>query len=606
MKLSCIVRRQMECENMSRTVGIGIQSFEKLIENDYFYIDKTDFIRQWWESGDDVTLITRPRRFGKTLNMNMLERFFSAEYAGQGRVFERLSIWKEEKYRELQGTYPVIMLSFANVKETTYGNAFKKLCYIIAELYNRFDFLLKDGILNESEKEYYRKVTVDMEAYTATDALKAMSGYLTKYYGKKVIILLDEYDTPMQEAYVNGYWEEMVSFTRSLFNATFKTNPYLERAVMTGITRVSKESMFSDLNNLQAVSVTSERYRDSFGFTEEEVFAALDEFSLSDRRAEVKQWYDGFVFGGRADIYNPWSIINYLDIKKAGPYWANTSSNTLAGKLIREGRPEVKMVMEQLMQGKSFLAEIDEQIVYDQLEQDNQAIWSLFLACGYLTAKRIEPQMEEFGGLTYMYELAIMNMEVRFMFRGIIRKWFGRASYVYNDFIKAMLTDDVRAMNVYMNKVALATFSYFRKSNEPKSSLLEFGDCLRVSSEAADIDTGINPSEQEPERFYQGFVLGLMMELSDRYILTSNRESGFGRYDVMLEPKHPEEDDAVIMEFKVQDPGEERELVDTVKAALRQIEEKRYDTLLMEKGIAKDKIRKYGFAFCGKKVLIGS
>ena len=298
---------------MGRTVGIGIQSFEKLITEHCFYIDKTDFIREWWENKDDVTLIARPRRFGKTLNMNMLERFFSIEYAGRGSVFEGLSIWREERYRGLQGTYPVIMLSFASVKETTYENTCKKLCHIITELYNRYDFLLDSECLNEKEKEYYRKVSVDMEDYTATEALKAMSGFLMRYYGKKVIILLDEYDTPMQEAYVCGYWEELAAFTRSLFNAAFKTNPYMERAIMTGTTRISRESMFSDLNNLEVVTATSEKYKDRFGFTQEEVSGALEEFSLAGREEEVKQWYDGFVFGSRDGIYNPWSVLNYLD-----------------------------------------------------------------------------------------------------------------------------------------------------------------------------------------------------------------------------------------------------------------------------------------------------
>ena len=333
---------------MARTVGMGIQNFAKLIENRYFYVDKTDFIREWWESGDDVTLLTRPRRFGKTLNMNMLERFFSIEYAGRGEVFEELSIWEKEAYRRLQGTYPVIMLSFASVKETTFENARKKLCHIITELYNRYDHLLDRKLLNEKEIEFYRNVSADMEDYTATESLKVMSGFLERYYGKRVIILLDEYDTPMQEAYVYGYWEELAAFTRSLFNATFKTNPYLERAVMTGITRVSRESMFSDLNNLDVVTVTSEKYAECFGFGESEVWEALKEYGLYHTRQKVKDWYDGFAFGASRDIYNPWSILNYIRTGKLSAYWANTSSNSLANKLIREGSSEIKISMEQL------------------------------------------------------------------------------------------------------------------------------------------------------------------------------------------------------------------------------------------------------------------
>lgn len=224
---------------MPRTVSVGCQDFEKLRVRNNFYVDKTMFIKEWWEAEDEVTLITRPRRFGKTLAMSMLEKFFSVEYAGRSDLFEGLDIWKEDKYRGLQGTYPVIFISFAPVKEGTFPGAQKKIFFLIAELYNRFDFLLDSGILKEDEKEYYRKVSFDMEANIATDALKALSGFLARYYGKKAIILLDEYDTPMQEAYVHGYWEELVLFTRSLFNATFKANPYVERAIMTGITRIS-------------------------------------------------------------------------------------------------------------------------------------------------------------------------------------------------------------------------------------------------------------------------------------------------------------------------------------------------------------------------------
>ena len=302
-------------DHMKRSVGIGNQDFAKIITNNIFYVDKTLFIKEWWENNDAVTLITRPRRFGKTLNMSMVYQFFSVDYAGRGDLFEGLSIWREEKYRALQGTYPVISLSFANIKEQNCSTAHRKICQMLSDIYSRYRFLSEGDTLDEKEKKFFDAVSVDMDDVTATMALGKLCEYLSRYYGKKTIILLDEYDTPMQEAYINGYWEELTSFTRSLFNSTFKTNPYLERGIMTGITRVGKESIFSDLNNLEVVTTTSEKYAESFGFTQEEVFAVLDEFQLSDRKQEVKQWYDGFTFGNRKDIYNPWSILNYLDKK---------------------------------------------------------------------------------------------------------------------------------------------------------------------------------------------------------------------------------------------------------------------------------------------------
>ena len=561
---------------MARTVGIGRQDFEKIRVKNNFYVDKTDFIRQWWEADDDVTLITRPRRFGKTLNMSMLEQFFSVEYADRGELFEGLSVWREKKYRQMQGTWPVIAFSFARVKETSFVSARKRMCQIITELYNKFDFLLDSGKLNEREKEFYGKVSAEMEEYVAADAINALSGFLMRYYGKKVIILLDEYDTPMQEAYVNGYWREIVTFMRNLFNSTFKTNPFLDKAIMTGITRVSKESIFSDLNNLEVVTTTSDKYTDLFGFTQQEVSDALREFGLSEMEESVKDWYDGFTFGKRTDIYNPWSIINFLDKKRLSTYWANTSSNSLVSKLIREGSKDVKMIMENLLDGGTLRTRIDEQVVFDQLDHNEYAIWSLLLASGYL---KVEQHTMDGDTGKEEYVLKLTNKEVRLMFGNMIEGWFKNYSPAYNDFIKALLLNDKKAMNHYMNKVALETFSNFDAGNRPSESA-------------------------EPERFYHGFVLGLMVELSDRYVVISNRESGFGRYDVALKPKN-NTDDAILIEFKVHDPDDERTLKDTVDAALLQIEEKHYTASLEAEGISAERIRKYGFAFEGKKVLIG-
>ena len=564
---------------MARKIAIGLQDFADVIQKGYFYIDKTPFIKEWWESGDSVTLITRPRRFGKTLNMSMLEHFFSIKYAEEEKIFENLSIWNDTKYRELKGTYPVISLSFAGVKEKDYKTARKKICQILTKLYAENSFLLDSGLLYETDIKYFKRVSEDMDDSDASLALYQLSNFLYRYYNKKVIILLDEYDTPMQEAYIDGFWEELVGFTRNLYNLSFKTNPWLERAVMTGITRVSKESVFSDLNNLKVVTTTSDEYMDSFGFTEKEVFDALEECGLASEKEEVKKWYDGFIFGTHEDIYNPWSILNFLDTGKYKTYWANTSSNSLVGKLLQEGNCRIKEKFETLLHGEKIRSPLDEQIVYNQLDGSEKAVWSLLLASGYLKVLYHESYLDIPEGAQPQYELSFTNLEVKLMFQNIIRDWFTEAETEYNDFIKALLSGDKKAMNAYMNRVALNTFSYF--------------------------DTGKKPSGEEPERFYHGFVLGLIVELQNRHIIKSNRESGFGRYDVILEPKDPDKDDAIILEFKVHDPSEESTLMDTVLEAHRQIEEKNYAAELTVRGIPENRIRTYGFAFQGKNVLIG-
>ena len=563
---------------MARVVGIGHQDFETVRIKNNFYIDKTEFIKEWWEFDDAVTLITRPRRFGKTLNMSMLEKFFSIEYAKRDELFEGLNIWKYKEYREIQGTYPVIFLSFANVKENTYEQARESICRIIQELYNQNIFLLHTDLLTDNEKEEYKQISTRMNDSMISDSIRKMSDYLSRYYGKKTIILLDEYDTPIQEAYVGGFWSDLMGVLRSLLNSTFKTNPYLERAIMTGITRVSKESIFSDLNNLEVVTTTSKKYEDKFGFTQEEVIKALKEYDLEDKKEEVKLWYDGFCFGEAKEIYNPWSIINYLDKKEVAPYWANTSSNSLIGKLIREGNTQVKESFELLLNGKEIVTELDEQIVYDQLDLEETAIWSLLLASGYLKVEEKIRDDSDYLNWKQLYRLKLTNFEVKVMFAHMVKNWFSKTGGDYNAFIKAMLNDDIEAMNAYMNRISMRIFSYF--------------------------DVGKKSSKMlEPERFYHGFVLGLLVELMDRYEIKSNRESGFGRYDVMLRPRNVK-DKAIIVEFKVISPKKEKSLEETAQNALEQIKEKNYKEELIEAGISENNIKAYGFAFEGKNVLI--
>lgn len=560
---------------MLQTVAIGVQRFTEIRENNIFYVDKTGFIKEWWESGDEVTVITRPRRFGKTLNMNMLENFFSIQYAGREDLFTGLEIWQYEEYRKLQGTWPVILISFAKIKPLSYDDAIEDISSYIVELYDRYSYVLNSNEISKVDRIYFNNILEGKLKYRLGNCLNVLSKVLNVYYGKKPIIILDEYDTPMHEAYSRGYWGEMVDFMRNLFNSSFKSNPYMNRAIMTGITRIGRESLFSDFNHANILTIFDDKYSQYFGFTEDEVFKALDNYGL-DEKDKVKFWYNGFTIGSRHDIYNPWSIIKYLEKKRVGLYWVNTSRNTLLSNIIKSSDIDTKQDFEKLLMGESLTAYVDECVVFDDIQDNREAIWGLMIAAGYLRAEVLSEEFDEYANNKCLF--SITNYETQCMFRNLIKNWFVKQKRAYNEFVAALLKADVKLMNIYMNQITSRIISYF--------------------------DSGNSPSVNEPERFYHGLVLGLLVELRDRYTVKSNRESGYGRYDIMLEPKDALNDDGIIIEFKVLDDSEEKTLYDTANNAIKQITDMNYAAELMEKGLPAERIHFYGFAFQGKNVLI--
>jgi len=555
-------------------VGLGYDDFLDFTCGRQFYVDKTHFISEWMRSDAKVTLITRPRRLGKTTLFSTVETFFDPKYAKHPEYFEKLRVWKDKKSREMFGKIPVISVSFGSCKGMNYEQSMKNMMFSFFEMYEKHSYLQDSTELSESEKQQFTEAKESFFASRGENdwqAIKRLCYFLYRHHKVLPIILVDEYDTPLLEAYTQGYWDEMIAACRQIFHNSFKQNDYYSRAIITGVARISKNSLFSDLNNLEVDTVTCDAYADCFGFTEQEVTDALKCQNL-DKMRDVKDLYDGFIFGKQKDMYNPWSICNYIRQGELISYWTNTSSNKLIGDIIRKHPVGRKYEIEQLMSGEKVHKEINENITFQYLDGDENSLWSLLLSVGYIKAENVVHKVD-----TIECDVSVTNKEVMAMFRTEILGMFHNGFSVYNRFVKALLEHNIEDMNDYLSEIACTSMSYFDVGNEKEA--------------------------RTPENFYHGLILGLIVTLRDRYRIVSNRESGRGRYDIAMYPLEKNQD-AFLMEFKVWDKKKEKNLEETVESAFRQMEEKKYVTDLVTAGIDEKCIYMLGFAFAGKEVLV--
>ena len=546
-------------------IGIGISDFKMLRVRDNYYIDKTMFIKDIIDNQSGVILVTRPRRFGKTLNMSTLKYYFDCRAKDSQELFKGLKIMsQDEKYTSKLGYYPVIYLTLKDAGLMNYEMMLMQLKTIMMELFYEHRNLL-EGEMAEGERNIFNKIlSANISDVELMNSLKMLSKIMYQYYDRPVILLIDEYDVPLQHAYVQGYYEKAIEFYKTFYGMTFKDNPYLEKTVLTGVSRVAKESIFSGANNFDVFTILDNEFADDFGITEEEMDKVIEDFKVEDDKEEIKKWYDGYKIGDKEGIYNPWSILNYLTRKEIRQYWVNTSSNDLI-KLILKNSTTVKEKIERLLKGEAIEVPINLETVIVGIENNEDNVWGLMLGTGYLKVVEVVDLPNK------KYKVAIPNYEIKLLFEEIISNWF-KDKVIGNDLksiLKDLVTLNLKEYEKKFEKLVVEMFSY--------------------------MDVGENTAEN----FYHAFVLGMLVGLKDTYYVNSNRESGMGRYDIMLEPKD-KNGNSFIMEFKVLEDKEEKTIEETIENAKKQIEGKQYEQNLKERGFKN--ITKMVYAFKGKEV----
>ena len=547
-------------------LAIGESDFKMLRVKEDYFIDKSMYIKDIIDNSSKVVLVTRPRRFGKTLNMSMLRYYFDCNVKDGKELFQGLKIMEQgEVYISKQGAYPCIYLTLKDVNDSNYENMILDLKTSILEMYREHRYLLDSDKIYEDEKQRIMDILYTREDEVALKtSVRELSGYLYRHFGKPVMLFIDEYDVPIQTAYVEGYYDEAIKFLKTFYGTTFKDNPYLEKTVLTGVSRVAKESIFSGANNFDVYTILNNEFADDFGITTEEMDKVIEDFGEEDNKEEIKKWYDGYRVGNLEGIYNPWSVINYLAKKELRPYWVNTSSNDLI-KLTIKNSMTTKEKIERLLKDEEIEVPINLETVIDGIENNEENIWGLMLGTGYLKVSQVVSLIDN------IYKVKIPNFEIKTLFYEIVRDWF-KDKVVGND-LRSILKDLVE-LNI----------SEFEK---------KFRILVREMFSYMDV------GENTAENFYHAFVLGMLVGLRDTYYVNSNRESGMGRYDIMLEP-HDKSGNSFIMEFKVTDDTEEKTIEDALENAKKQIEEKKYESNLKERGF--NNITKMVFAFKGKEV----